>query len=447
MTDLLLGAGVFVLTLVLVIWQPRGLGIGYSALGGAAIDLLLHIVDLHNVATVWSIVWNATFTFVAIIIISLILDSAGFFRWIALHFARLGGGKGPRLFAMVIVLGSLIAAMYANDGAALTLTPIVIELMLELGLSPEISLAFIMASGFIADTASLPFVVSNLVNIVSADYFHIGFVSYATTMVPVDLIAVLGSLAVLFIFFRNSLPKSYNNSQLESPKDAIRDPLTFKVGAVVTFALLVGYLLSGTLGVPLSVIAGAGALVLIATASRNRRTVLSGNTPKQRSESEATIDVPLLLREAPWQVVLFSLGMYLVVYGLKNVGLTTHLSVVLHQFANSGLWFASVGTGLLIAVLSSIMNNMPTVLIGALSISGTHIHGVTQSILVYANVIGADLGPKLTPIGSLATLLWLHTLKRRGIEISWWSYIKTGFALTVPLLLVVTTALYLRLAL
>ncbi len=447
MTDLLLGAGVFVLTLVLVIWQPRGLGIGYSALGGAVIDLLLHIVNLHNVGTVWSIVWNATFTFVAIIIISLILDSAGFFRWIALHFARFGGGKGSRLFVMVIVLGSLIAAMYANDGAALTLTPIVVELMVELGLSPEISLAFIMASGFIADTASLPFVVSNLVNIVSADYFHIGFVRYATTMVPVDLVAVAGSLAVLLLFFRNTLPKSYSSSHLASPKEAIRDPLTFKVGSVVTLALLVGYLLSGTLGVPLSVIAGSGALVLIATASRSQRTVLSGDTPHNQIERRAIIDVRLLLKEAPWQVVLFSLGMYLVVYGLKNVGLTTHLSVVLDQFAKGGLWFASVGTGLLIAVLSSIMNNMPTVLIGALSISGTHTHGVTQSVFVYANVIGADLGPKLTPIGSLATLLWLHTLKRRGIEISWWSYIKTGFVLTVPLLLIVTTALYIRMIL
>ena len=419
---------IFVFTLVLVIWQPRGLGIGWSASLGAALALLLGVVSVADIAVVWGIVWNATAAFVAIIIISLLLDEAGFFEWAALHVARWGGGSGMRLFALFVLLGAAVSALFANDGAALILTPIVMALLLALGFSPSATLAFVMAAGFIADTASLPLVVSNLVNIVSADFFNIGFGTYAAVMVPVNLVSVLASLAVLVLYFRRHIPASYALAQLRAPAEAIRDSATFRAGWVVLLLLLVGFFALEPLGVPVSVVAAAGAVVLLLVAGRG-----------------PVISTRKVLRGAPWQVVVFSLGMYLVVYGLRHAGLTQSMAGLLNVFAQGGVWGAALGTGFLAALLSSVMNNMPTVLVGALAIDASTATGVVKEAMVYANVIGCDLGPKITPIGSLATLLWLHVLAQKGVVIGWAYYLKVGAVLTLPVLAVTLAALAMRL--
>ncbi|RCW66082.1 arsenic transporter [Pseudorhodoferax soli] len=421
---------IFLFTLVLVIWQPRGLGIGWSASLGAVLALVFGVVHLADIAVVWGIVWNATATFVAVIIISLLLDEAGFFEWAALHVARWGGGNGRRLFAFIVLLGAAVAALFANDGAALILTPIVMAMLVALGFSPAATLAFVMAAGFIADTASLPLIVSNLVNIVSADFFGIGFNQYAAVMVPVNIAAVLASLAVLLLYFGRGVPARYDLVQLKTPVQAIRDPATFRAGWVVLVLLLVGFFGLEPLGVPVSAVAAVATVVLLAVAGRGH-----------------VISTRKVLHGAPWQIVVFSLGMYLVVYGLRNAGLTDRIAGLLDVFAQGGVWGAAIGTGVLTASLSSVMNNMPTVLIGALSIDASQASGVVKEAMIYANVIGCDLGPKITPIGSLATLLWLHVLQKKGTTIAWGYYFRVGIVLTLPVLLATLAALALRLSL
>ncbi|WP_411752013.1 arsenic transporter [Serratia sp. (in: enterobacteria)] len=426
---MLLAGAIFVMTIVLVIWQPRGLGIGWSAMLGAVLALVTGVVHLGDIPVVWQIVWNATATFIAVIIISLLLDESGFFEWAALHVARWGNGRGRLLFTYIILLGAAVAALFANDGAALILTPIVIAMLLALGFSRGATLAFVMAAGFIADTASLPLIVSNLVNIVSADFFNLGFSEYAAVMVPVNLAAISATLVMLHLFFRKDIPAVYDLSLLKVPKEAIRDLNTFKTGWLVLVLLLVGFFALEPLGVPVSLVAAVGALILFAVAKKGH-----------------AINTGKVLRGAPWQIVVFSLGMYLVVYGLRNAGLTHYLSALLNQFAEQGLWAATLGTGLLTAFLSSIMNNMPTVLVGALSIDGSAASGVIKEAMIYANVIGSDLGPKITPIGSLATLLWLHVLSQKNMTITWGYYFRVGIVMTIPVLLVTLTALALRLS-
>ncbi|MBA3054059.1 MAG: arsenical efflux pump membrane protein ArsB, partial [Sphingomonadales bacterium] len=302
-----------------------------------------------------------------------------------------------------------------------------IAMLRALGYSNKAMLAFVMAAGFIADTASLPLVVSNLVNIVSADFFGIGFAEYASVMVPVDLVAITATLGALLLFFRRDIPGAYDVRQLRQPNEAIRDAATFRAGWIVLALLLAGFFMLEPLGVPVSAVAAAGAALLLVIAGRGH-----------------IIQTRKVLRGAPWQVVIFSLGMYLVVYGLRNAGLTDHLAALLDRTAEGGVWGAALGTGVIAAVLSSVMNNMPTVLVGALSIDATNATGAVKEAMIYANVIGCDLGPKITPIGSLATLLWLHVLGQKGIRIGWGYYFRVGVTLTVPVLLITLAALALR---
>ena len=207
--------------------------------------------------------------------------------------------------------------------------------------------------------------------------------------------------------------------------------LVFKAAFPLLALLLVAYFAIESLGMAISLITGAAALLLMAIAGRY-----------WQGGRGAVMSVPDIVRKAPWQIVLFSIGMYLVVYGLGNAGLTAYGAQVLGWLGQQHAVIATLGTGFLSAIVASIMNNMPTVMINALAIAETTTSEPIREALIYANVIGSDLGPKITPIGSLATLLWLHVLSQKGVKISWGTYFKIGILLTVPTLLATLVGLY-----
>lgn len=416
---MIIAISIFIATLFLVIYQPKGLQIGTSAIIGAIVALGFGVVNFEDVKTVISIVWDATLAFIGIIILSMVLDEIGFFEWCALHMAKLSRGKGHLMFVYSLLLGAFVSALFANDGAALILTPILLAKMRILKLNAKTIVAFLLAGGFISDSASLPFVFSNLTNIVTANYFNIGFGEYFTAMWLPFVVSVVISIIVLWIVLKNDIPKSIDTNLLTNPNDVLKSKPLFYLSWVFLAILIAAYFVGDSYDLPISIFALGGALVFLIISTLTK-----------------SVEPIHIIKNAPWQIVWFSIGLYIVVYGLKNAGLTDYLSVVITELSSRGDMVAIVGTGFISAVLSAIMNNMPTVMIMDIALQD-----ISNPALAYANIIGCNLGPKMTPFGSLATLLWLHVLEKKGIKIGFWQYSKFGLIVTPPILLVVLLSL------
>lgn len=416
---MLLASSIFLITLIFVIWQPKGLQIGTTAIIGAIVAYVLGVVAYDDLFTVFDIVWDATLAFIGIIIFSLVLDEIGFFEWAALKMAKFSNGSGVKMFVYSILLGALVSALFANDGAALILTPILLAKMRVLKLNAKTILAFLLAGGFISDSASLPFVFSNLTNIVTANYFSIGFAEYLSNMLLPFIVSVIVTIMVLLIVLRNDIPKTVDIDLLPPAESVLKNKTLFYFSWVFLALLLAGYFIGDHYGIPISVFALGGGLIflLIATLSK-------------------TVEPVHIIKNAPWQVVWFSLGLYIVVYGLKNAGLTNYLTTILQLLSTQGETIAIVGTGFIAAILSALMNNMPTIMVMDIALKD-----IGNDTMIYANIIGCNLGPKMTPFGSLATLLWLHTLNQKGVKIDFWEYTKFGLLVTPPVLLVVLLSL------
>ncbi len=412
-------SSIFLITLVFVIWQPKGLKIGTTAMIGAVIALIFGVVSVDDVFIVTDIVWDATLAFIGIIILSMVLDEIGFFEWCAIKMAKISRGNGHLMFVYALLLGSFVSALFANDGAALILTPILLAKMRILQLNAKTILAFLLAGGFISDSASLPFVFSNLTNIVTANYFNIGFVEYMSNMMIPFIVSTIISIVVLWVVLRKDIPKYIDVSLLQNEDDVLKSKTLFKFSWIFLALLLGGYFIGDKFDLPISLFALGGGLLFLAIASYTKNA-----------------DAKTIVKTAPWQVVWFSLGLYIVVYGLKNAGLTEYLTIIIQNLAQQGDAIAIIGTGFISAFLSAFMNNMPTIMIMDIALVDTE-----NMNLIYAYIIGCNLGPKMTPFGSLATLLWLHVLEQKGVKIGFWQYSKFGLIVTPPVLLVVLLTL------
>ncbi|MEV9643976.1 arsenic transporter [Aliarcobacter butzleri] len=416
---MLVASLIFLITLIFVIWQPKGLEIGTSAVIGAIVALVVGVVSFDDVLVVTNIVWDATLAFIGIIILSMVLDEIGFFEWCAIKMAKLSNGNGHLMFIYALILGSFVSALFANDGAALILTPILLAKMRILKLNAKTILAFLLAGGFISDSASLPFVFSNLTNIVTANYFNIGFVEYLSNMIIPYIVSTIVSIIVLWIILRNDIPKTVDITLLKNPDNVLKSKTLFKFSWIFLALLLAGYFIGDQYHLPVSVFALGGGLIflIIASVSKNANALT-------------------IIKTAPWQVVWFSIGLYIVVYGLKNAGLTDYLTIILKDLASRGDAIAIIGTGFISAFLSAIMNNMPTIMVMDIALQD-----IPNQALAYANIIGCNLGPKMTPFGSLATLLWLHVLAQKGVKIGFLQYSKFGLIVTPPVLFIVLLTL------
>ncbi|EMH0453168.1 arsenic transporter [Campylobacter upsaliensis] len=412
-----MGFIIFILTLLCIYIRPFNLPLWvYSSLG-AAFCVGFGFVSLSDVAFVWGMVWDSTFSLVGLIIFALSLEKLGFFEVLAHYTLRLSTHKQTlhlqtwKFFVFIGMLASVLATFFSNDGAILILTPLIIALLthienVKFSRSPLI--IFLLFVGFMSDFASNTFIFSNLTNIITADFFTITFIDFALAMALPQLFVILATLVLFWILFTRKLPKTL---EFKVHTQALPKPSITLFCFALILLLLFGIIGGEKFGIALCVftlgVAFLGTLCGILTHK---------------------IALKQMLKLAPLGIVTFSLGLFIVVFGLNNMGLVGLLTEGLKHFDTLPLFAQIFSVGISSSLGSSVINNLPMVMLGDLALKDS------SNALIFAHLLGCNVGAKLTPIGSLATLLWLFSLKRYGISISFLQYMLVAL-LIVPFVL------------
>jgi arsenical pump membrane protein len=412
-----------------MIKRPRGLRLGYAAGIGAVASLLFGTVTLGQAAQSFLDIWDAALAFIGIVALSVTLDAMGFFRWAALRVVKLADGNGVRLYFYVALLTAAVSVLFANDSAVLILTPIVLEIVICLGIDSKGRSAYLFSAGLIADTAAMPLITSNPINIVSADFFKYSFIQHLIFMAPIAVATITSSLLLVYLFFHRKIPKTYNVALVDDyalGKSQISSSL-LKLSVATLVAIDVGYVVTSLFRVPISLVICSGAAFLIVVYWTSLRNVASVNGEKK--------GLKRLAREINWDIVLFMLSIFLVVEGLRNAGVVELLGSGLLQSSMLPSVLGIFVPSLVVTVGASFMNNWPMTILGLLSIkqvaATTALSGPAFTGLVFSNVIGNNLGPHFFPLGSLAILMWMETMRRRGVNISLKDYLKVGAVVSI----------------
>lgn len=412
---------VFSIVLALVVYRPGRLSIAYPPLFGSLFLFALGIISIPDVIFVSKAVWNATFTLVAIIFLCLILDDTQFFRYFAIAIARRSGGNPTRLFILVSLLSAVVTALFSNDGSILVMTPIVYSLLKEAGAEKKQMIPFLISVGFICDFTSLPFSISNLANIISTNYFAVPFLEYARVMILPDVAAIASSLLVLYLLFRRALRNGLDIQKLPEPSSVIQDQFTFRVSVCLVVGLIVSYSIAGLFLFPISLIA-LPVVLLFFVFVKTRFELKTRN----------------LVKSTPWGVIFFALGMFLIVDAIATNGLASLLGSTVLGLVKLPGPVNYVAMAFLFSMLASVMNNLPGVITGNITLTAIH-----MPQLFFVNVLASDIGTKFTPVGSLATLLWMHFLRDKWkINISYSYFCKIGLIVTPPVLVISVIVLW-----
>jgi arsenical pump membrane protein len=436
---------IFAVTLFLMIKRPRGMNLGLAAGIGALASLLLGTVTVNDAVRSFADIWDAALAFVGIIALSVTLDAMGFFKWAALRVVKLAHGSGAKLYLYVSLLTASVSILFANDSAVLILTPIVLEIVSQLKIDSGGRRAYLFSAGLIADTAAMPLITSNPVNIVSADFFKYSFIDHLVFMGPVAAATIAVSLLLVYSFFRKEVPKSYSVDLADILTESTQPITSFllRVSVVTLVAIDIGYILASLNGLPVSVVICAGVLFLLAVYRSTLKRTPYFNEEKKGLRS--------LAKEINWGMVVFMVSIFLVVQGLQHAGLTDFLAQAFVKTVFLPKVFSVLLPSLIVTVGASFMNNWPMTILGLLSIkqaAATASMGTRRlTSLIFSNIIGNNLGPHFFPLGSLAILMWLETMRRKGVTISLRDYLKVGSVLSIVQVVIASVVLWLELSL
>ncbi len=432
----------FLFTTLLILWRPKGLNEAIPATGGALLVLLVGSVSLSDLAIIGETISGAAITIIATLVIAMVLESIGFFYWAAEGLAARAKGSGYKLFGYVNLLCFLMTLFFNNDGSILITTPILIIVLKNLGLKNYQKIPYLLSGALIATASSAPIGVSNIVNLIALKI--VGMDLYMQTLmmfVPATLGLFL-LFGLLFLVTHKDIPRKLpltiagNGYGISHPRhhplktqptqeERMKRNRLMRNILIFVFSVRVSLFVASYFGIPVEWVAVAGSLVLLGW-----RWMIMKISPSD------------ILRKTPWAIFVFAFGMYVIIYGLNNIGLTEMLVDIFRPIVTGNLMNASLLMGGLMTVLSSIFNNHPALMIGTLTLTEMNLDPVSLKIAYLANVIGSDVGSLLLPIGTLASLIWLHILSANKVKIEWKDYTRVTFLVIPPTVIFTLVALY-----
>jgi arsenical pump membrane protein len=412
----LIGAGaILLLTIALIVTQPRGLSESWTAVGGAVAMLLLRFATLSDLWAVVREVYGVLLFLLGMMALTAAVERSGFFDLLALWTARGARGSGRLLFVGIFLLGAAITVLLSLDVTVLVLTPIVYALMSRLRLN---ALPYMFVCTFVANTGSLLLPISNLTNLLAYGLLGLSFGGFARTMVLPQVVALAATLAMLFLLFHKQIPRRFDRAALPAMPE-VDDGLYLRIAAVVLALVLLALAAAGLNGWPIypPALAGAAALLFVAFARRR-------------------VKPHAIAGEISWGLFPFVIGMFTVIRGTEELWLRQLGGLTLTAHDLGALLALAFGT----ALGANLVNNVPMIagLIGILD----HAAPGARAPLALAAILGANLGPVVTPFGSLATLLWLTIVRRKGEDLTTLEYMRVGALIAPPVLLLATLALW-----
>lgn len=419
----------FLFTIAIILWRPRGLNVAIPATAGAALVLLSGSVSMSDLWYILEIVGGASITIIATIVMAVIMESFGVFHWLAGLIKAKTGNSGRRLFWSVNLLCFLMTVFFNNDGSILIATPILLFLLDQYGLEHRRKIPYLLSGALTATASSALVGASNIVNLISMKIAGINLYTYTLMMsIPTAFSLLILTLLLFARFYQelpleihatNKIPAPEPNGRPGMPEKTDRSNPRFIVLAMLF--VLVGRVMlfvASYFAVPIELVAVGCSLLLLGW-----RWYHLGKSPAD------------LIKKTPWPIFMFAFSMYIIIYGLHNIGLTDTLLRLLLPIGSASLLQSILFMGTLLTLMSNIFNNHPAMMIGTLLATNMALDPFTLKAVYLANIIGSDLGCLLLPTGSLATLIWMHLLKQNGVSINWKKYISVTI-LVIPVALI-----------
>jgi len=422
--ETLLAGTILIVTVALVLVRPGGLNRAWWPIFGGGAVVITGLVPPEQVIGVLSETADPLVLLVGLMLLSAVAEKAGFFDWSASLAVRAGGGRVARLFALVFLIGCLVTAVLSLDATAVVLTPIVYGTVSRLRLKP---LPFMFACVYAANTASLFLPISNLTNLLAYNAFDLGFAQYALIMLAPAALAVLTNLLLFAWLFRRDLQGSYDPI---GSRFSPQSPAFFRATTGSIVVVLATFFFAPLVGVSIGLIALVGSILMIGAA------VALGQ-----------VGIREVAGSVSWDVLALVIGFFLVVQATEEAGLGTLVHAV-YAAAAPGDGFPQILTVAFATALgSNVLNNLPMTLVSLDALEPLVSNGGIESAAAYATVVGTGVGPNLTVVGSLATLIWLSIVRGKGVEVTAKDYLKVGAVSTPPILFSAALGLWLSLQL